>query len=90
MRANSLAFRLIVAAGLWSAIALIVAGFILTSLYRHNAERAFDDRLGVYLKTLIGNLANVTYQLIGKGTATGKLAKVRWPEAGKKLNFNPY
>ncbi|HVY20489.1 MAG TPA: ATP-binding protein [Bauldia sp.] len=57
MRANSLAVRLIVAAGLWSALALIVAGFILTSLYRHNAERAFDDRMGVYLKTLIGNLA---------------------------------
>jgi signal transduction histidine kinase len=57
MRANSLAFRLIVAAGLWSALALIVAGFILTSLYRHNAERAFDDRMGVYLRTLIGNLA---------------------------------
>jgi signal transduction histidine kinase len=57
MRANSLAVRLIVAAGLWSALALVVAGFILTSLYRHNAERAFDDRMGVYLKTLIGNLA---------------------------------
>jgi signal transduction histidine kinase len=57
MRANSLAFRLVVAAGLWSALALIAAGFILTSLYRHNAERAFDDRMGVYLKTLIGNLA---------------------------------
>jgi gluconolactonase len=23
-------------------------------------------------------------------SATGKLAKVRWPEPGKKLNFNPY
>jgi signal transduction histidine kinase len=57
MRVNSLAVRLIVAAGLWSALALIAAGFILTSLYRHNAERAFDDRMGVYLKTLIGNLA---------------------------------
>jgi len=57
MRANSLAFRLIAAASLWSALALIAAGIILTSLYRHNAETAFDDRMSVYLKTLIGNLA---------------------------------
>lgn len=57
MRANSLAFRLIAAASLWSALALVVAGLVLTSLYRQNAEKAFDDRLGVYLNSLIGNLA---------------------------------
>ena len=57
MRANSLAFRLIASAALWSALALIAAGLILTSLYRQNAESAFDDRLAVYLKTLVGNLA---------------------------------
>jgi len=57
MRANSLAFRLIVAASLWSALALLVAGFILVSLYRQNAEKAFDDRMAVYLRTLIGDIA---------------------------------
>ncbi len=57
MRANSLAVRLIAAASLWSAVALVVAGLILTSLYRQTVERAFDDRLGVYLKTLVGTLA---------------------------------
>jgi signal transduction histidine kinase len=57
MRPNSLAVRLILSASLWSALALIVAGVILTSLYRDNAETAFDDRLSVYLKTLVGNLA---------------------------------
>ena len=57
MRANSLAFRLIAAASLWSALALVVAGLILTSLYRQNAEAAFDERMSVYLETLIGNLA---------------------------------
>jgi hypothetical protein len=56
-RTDSLAFRLIASASLWSALALVVAGIILTSLYRHNAEAAFDDRMGVYLKTLIGNVA---------------------------------
>lgn len=57
MRPNSLAIRLIAAASLWSAIALIVAGLILTSLYRQTVEQAFDERLGVYLTTLIGTLA---------------------------------
>ena len=57
MRRNSLAVRLIVAASLWSAFALFAAGVILTSLYRQNAEQAFDERLHVYLNTLIGTLA---------------------------------
>jgi signal transduction histidine kinase len=57
MRLNSLSVRLIAAASLWSAVALVVAGLILTSLYRQTVEQAFDERLGVYLRTLIGNLA---------------------------------
>lgn len=57
MRANSLAFRLIAAASLWAIAALLVAGFIITSLYRDSVERNFDERLNVYLQTLIGTLA---------------------------------
>jgi signal transduction histidine kinase len=57
MRRNSLAFRLIAAASLWSAVALLAAGLILTSLYSRTVERGFDERLSVYLRTLVGNLA---------------------------------
>src|SRR3990167_8433881 len=57
MRLNSLSVRLIAAASLWSVVALVVAGLILTSLYSQTVEQAFDERLGVYLRTLIGNLA---------------------------------
>jgi signal transduction histidine kinase len=57
-RFNSLSVRLIAAAAIWSVIALAAAGLILTSLYRQTVERAFDERLGVYLQTLIGNLAS--------------------------------
>src|SRR5215475_7557860 len=60
MRLNSLAVRLIVAASLWSAVALLAAGLILTSLYRQSVERAFDQRLNVYLGTLVGTLAAQT------------------------------
>src|SRR3990172_4690135 len=57
MRPNSLAVRLIAAATLWSAAALVAAGLILTSLYRQTVESAFDERLNVYLRTLVGALA---------------------------------
>lgn len=54
MRVRSLSTRLFLTAGVWSAIALVVAGFILTTLYQNSVEKAFDERLGVYLKTLVG------------------------------------
>jgi signal transduction histidine kinase len=57
MRLNSLALRLIAASALWSAVALVVAGFILISLYRQAVERAFDDRLSVHLTTLVSAIA---------------------------------
>jgi len=60
MRANSLALRLITAASLWSAVAILASGVIITSLYRSAAEQAFDDRLSVYLQTLVGTLASQT------------------------------
>jgi signal transduction histidine kinase len=54
---NSLAGRLVAAAVLWSAATLIVAGLILTTLYRQTVVSAFDERLSVYLRTLVGSLA---------------------------------
>src|SRR5436190_24347263 len=58
MPASSLAARLIALAALWSVLALGAAALIITSLYRQSAESAFDQRLGVYLTTLVGLLAN--------------------------------
>ena len=75
MRPNSLAVRLIVAATLWSAVALLVAGLILTSLYRQSVERSFDERLTVYLRTLIGTLASQTPT---KFTDPGNLGEQRF------------
>ncbi len=57
LRLDSLAFRLVAGAAIWSVVALVAAGIILTSLYRSTVERAFDERVDVYLKTLIGVLA---------------------------------
>jgi signal transduction histidine kinase len=58
MRANSLALRLFVSASAWTVVILLVTGVVLTSLYRHAVERAFDRRLDVYLRTIVADLAS--------------------------------
>src|SRR5215467_7735511 len=57
MRANSLALRLFFSAATWTVIILVVTAIILSSLYRGAVERAFDRRLGVYLRTLVADVA---------------------------------
>src|SRR5499433_1750903 len=57
MRANSLALRLFFSAATWTVVILVITGVVLTSLYRGAVERAFDRRLGVYLRTLIADVA---------------------------------
>ena len=57
MHANSLAFRLFLAATVLTIVILAVSGGVLSSFYRQAVERAFDRRLGVYLRTLIADVA---------------------------------
>ena len=57
MRANSLALRLFVSATAWAVIILVITGVVLSSLYRQTVERAFDRRLGVYLRTIVADIA---------------------------------
>jgi len=58
MRANSLALRLFVSATAWAVVILLITGVVLSSLYRQGVERAFDRRLGVYLRTLVADVAS--------------------------------
>ena len=44
MRSDSLAFRLVAGAALWSAIALVAGGLILSAIFRNSVERSFDSR----------------------------------------------
>src|SRR4051812_9391255 len=57
MRANSLALRLFFSAALWTVVILVVTGIVLSSLYRAAVERSFDRRLGVYLRTIVADVA---------------------------------
>jgi signal transduction histidine kinase len=54
---GSLAGRLLGVAALWSLVVLIVAGVVLSQLYRRSVERSFDDRLNVYLRTLVASVS---------------------------------
>jgi signal transduction histidine kinase len=57
MRVNSLALRLFLTASAWTVVILVITGIVLSTLYRQTVERAFDRRLGVYLKTLVADVA---------------------------------
>jgi signal transduction histidine kinase len=57
MRANSLALRLFLSATAWTVVILAVTGIILSSIYREAFERSFDRRLGVYLRSLVAEVA---------------------------------
>jgi len=50
---NSLAFRLIAGAALWSSLALLAGVILLSSIFRESVERSFDARLEVLLDNLI-------------------------------------
>src|SRR5712691_10810500 len=57
MRLNSLALRLFFSATTWTVVILVVTGIVLSSIYRAAVERAFDRRLGAYLRTLADDVA---------------------------------
>src|ERR1044072_4683194 len=57
MRVNSLALRLFVSAPTVTVVILVTTGIVLSSLYRDGVERSFDRRLGVYLRTLVADVA---------------------------------
>jgi signal transduction histidine kinase len=57
LKTRSLAARLLLAAALWTAVILLMVGVTLSSYYHDLVERGFDQRLNVYLKALVGDLA---------------------------------
>ncbi len=54
---RSIAQRLFVSAIGWSVALLLVAGVILSDIYRRTTEQAFDQRLGVYLRAIVADVA---------------------------------
>ena len=60
---GSLAFRLVLSAMAITVVVLLVVGFVLASLYRSSAERAFDRQLDIYLKIIVADVANASERL---------------------------
>jgi len=56
-KARSIAQRLFVSAILWSVALLLVAGVIISDIYRRTTEQAFDQRLDVYLRAIVADVA---------------------------------
>ncbi|MFQ5534259.1 MAG: ATP-binding protein [Sphingomonadales bacterium] len=52
-RRSSLTVRLVASAGLWTVGSLMIGFVLLSVLFRHSVERAFDARLSVILENLI-------------------------------------
>jgi signal transduction histidine kinase len=53
----SIAARLVLSAVLLSAVILLIAGLVLSTYYRRTTEFGFDERLNVYLKALVADVA---------------------------------
>ena len=56
-KAPSIATRLFLSAIVWSVALLLVAGIVISTIYRRTTEQAFDQRLGVYLRALVADVA---------------------------------
>ena len=53
IKTNSLSFRLIAGAAIWSVLCLIIGGFVLSGVFRNAVEHSFDDQLTFDLDGLI-------------------------------------
>ncbi|SFK12654.1 ATP-binding protein [Methylocapsa palsarum] len=54
---ESIARRLFYSAAVLSFTILLAAGLVLSAIYRRTAEASFDQRLGVYLRALVADIA---------------------------------
>lgn len=72
MHASSLARRLFLTATVVSAVVLIGAGVLLSTLYRASVERSFDRRLNVYLKTIVADVAISSSTTFAEPSALGE------------------
>ena len=57
-RDASIAARLFVASAAWTVLVLGLGGFSLSAYYRHRQQAAFDERLDVYLRALVADVAD--------------------------------
>ena len=52
---NSLALRLFLSASVWILLTLLSGGLLLSDIFRESAEKSFEDKLNLFMETLIGS-----------------------------------
>src|SRR5437764_14095036 len=57
LKAQSIAARLYLSAAFWSLTVVLISGVILSALYRRTTIQGFDQRLGVYLRAIVADVA---------------------------------
>lgn len=71
----SIATRLVLSAALLSGMVLLIAGIVLSTVYRRTTVQSFDERLGVYVKQLVADLSS---QNEAERQALGQLGEPRF------------
>ena len=51
---NSLALRLFLSASVWIFFTLFSGGLLLSNIFRETTQKAFEDKLNLFMETLIG------------------------------------
>ena len=88
MHASSLALRLFLSATAVTVVILVATGVILSSIYHDAVERSFDRRLGVYLRTLVADVA-APEQSADRGTPTLGEPQFELPLSGWYWQITP-
>ncbi len=52
---NSLALRLFLSASVWILLTLFSGGLLLSDIFKESSEKAFEDKLNLFMETLIGS-----------------------------------
>jgi signal transduction histidine kinase len=60
LKTNSLTFRLIAGAGVWSVLALLIGGFVLSGVFRATVQSNFDAQLTFDMESLVAAAQPVT------------------------------
>jgi signal transduction histidine kinase len=92
LRRPSLALRLVLLAGIWSVLILVVTGFLLTALFHEDSVRRFDDGLldvadGLYAGSNVSENGDVDAPPLTDARATraysGKYWQIAEPDSGR-------
>lgn len=77
MKPKSIAGQITLNGAAWAVFLAFITGLILTDLHRTLSERSFDERLGIVLKILVGELAGQLYEP-GELLPPGNLGEPRY------------